>query len=247
MQSQGSFYCSVCTADASGRCSAGSCVTDLAVVSTACLAADCAGSIDARPSCMSALCQTNCTLGLVASTILTSQQVCKISQQPCGEDGLGRQCSALGDCIIPPPLSDLNNGTNNGNNNLADSANTTLIGAVVGAIAAVLLIALIVTIVVLRRRRQQRNSSTPEVEMTEDIKSLFNIKGSELEYISKLGEGSFGIVYKGKFKGQDVAIKKLAVNTRSSAVADFFRFVRSAKTCQALIFIFGLVWFGSEF
>lgn len=35
------------------------------------------------------------------------------------------------------------------------------------------------------------------------------IKNSDLEYIRELGSGTYGTVYYGKWKGSDVAIKKL--------------------------------------
>lgn len=35
------------------------------------------------------------------------------------------------------------------------------------------------------------------------------IKNSDLEYIKELGSGTYGTVFYGKWKGSDVAIKKL--------------------------------------
>lgn len=61
------------------------------------------------------------------------------------------------------------------------------------------------------------------MEVTEEMKSLFNVKSAELQILSKLGEGSFGAVYFGKYKGKHVAIKRLAANMMASQVNDFFR------------------------
>lgn len=38
---------------------------------------------------------------------------------------------------------------------------------------------------------------------------LQTIKNSDLEYIKELGSGTYGTVYHGKWKGSDVAIKKI--------------------------------------
>jgi serine/threonine protein kinase len=52
---------------------------------------------------------------------------------------------------------------------------------------------------------------------------MFSIPASEIQLLEKLGEGSFGAVYSGKWKGKVVAVKKLGSNLLSSQVADFFR------------------------
>jgi serine/threonine protein kinase len=52
---------------------------------------------------------------------------------------------------------------------------------------------------------------------------VFNIRTAELEIISKLGEGSFGSVFLGKWNKRHVAIKKLAASMMAAHVSDFFR------------------------
>jgi serine/threonine protein kinase len=47
------------------------------------------------------------------------------------------------------------------------------------------------------------------VELPDEMKHVFNIKSSDLEIIHKIGEGSYGAVYLGRFHRQYVAIKRL--------------------------------------
>ncbi|XP_010942161.1 RAF-like serine/threonine-protein kinase PRAF isoform X1 [Elaeis guineensis] len=49
----------------------------------------------------------------------------------------------------------------------------------------------------------------PVVQITEDIGHLQIIKNSDLEELRELGSGTFGTVYHGKWRGSDVAIKRI--------------------------------------
>jgi hypothetical protein len=93
--------------------------------------------------------------------------------------------------------------------------------------AAVLLVVLVILIVVLIRKKRiadaRRRNADLMSSIPDDQKHLFNIKASDLTIIKKLGEGSFGAVFLGKFKRRFVAIKKLAGNVMASQVNDFFR------------------------
>eukprot|EP01132_Coremiostelium_polycephalum_P000699 gene699-862_t len=67
------------------------------------------------------------------------------------------------------------------------------------------------------------DSLVPELMMS-DIGPNFTFDFKELEIIEKIGEGGFGIVHKGKLRGQIVAIKQIALQGNSQAAAeDIFR------------------------
>ncbi|PKI75718.1 hypothetical protein CRG98_003861, partial [Punica granatum] len=51
-------------------------------------------------------------------------------------------------------------------------------------------------------------------------RELQTIKASDLEYLKELGSGTYGTVYYGKWKGSDVAIKKLKASCFTNAPAD---------------------------
>lgn len=99
-----------------------------------------------------------------------------------------------------------------------------VIGIAVAAVAFVV-IALAIAVIVVRRYKHNQDIKLRDAAMkiSEEAKGLFNIKASELSVISKLGEGSFGAVYLGKYKGQHVAIKRLATNVLANQINDFFR------------------------
>ncbi|ELP86358.1 protein serine/threonine kinase, putative [Entamoeba invadens IP1] len=64
-----------------------------------------------------------------------------------------------------------------------------------------------IKIVYVDLKTSQENSCDIKIDVQTKLTSKLDY--SELELEKKLGEGSFGVVYKGKFRGDDVAIKKL--------------------------------------
>jgi hypothetical protein len=100
---------------------------------------------------------------------------------------------------------------------------TTKLGIGVGAGAFGLIVTTVVIILVVRLRRTQRAMDRNKADIPLEMMSLFNIKMSEVEILSKLGEGSFGAVYLGRFRKMHVAVKKLSASVLASQVNDFFR------------------------
>lgn len=109
-----------------------------------------------------------------------------------------------------------------------------IVGIVLGILFAIGLLVAVVLVVGRRRRARspERTASQPEedhdVELQEPKpaaeapKAALNIAGKDLKRIKSLGEGSFGVVYQGTYRGKPVAIKQLS-GISSSAVGDFFR------------------------
>jgi hypothetical protein len=94
------------------------------------------------------------------------------------------------------------------------------IGVAVAAFAIIIIIIAIVAVV--RSRRQgMRGEKAPEIP--DDMRGLFSIKASDITLLNKLGEGSYGAVYLGKYKGKFVAVKKLANAALATATNEFFR------------------------
>ncbi|EGC38713.1 hypothetical protein DICPUDRAFT_148631 [Dictyostelium purpureum] len=63
------------------------------------------------------------------------------------------------------------------------------------------------------------DSLVPELLMS-DIGPNFTLEYKDLEIIEQVGEGGFGIVHKGKLRGELVAIKQIAMNGNNQAAAE---------------------------
>jgi hypothetical protein len=111
----------------------------------------------------------------------------------------------------------------------SDSQTRDNIGVAVGISAAILVVILIVVLVIilLVRRRNLQDIKGQLHKVPEAFASMFNIKTSDLEIVSKLGEGSFGAVFLAKYKSpkgeKKVAVKKLTSSMLASSVDGFFR------------------------
>jgi hypothetical protein len=113
-----------------------------------------------------------------------------------------------------------------------------LLGAIIGSVAAVIII-IVVALLIYRRRKEEQL----EYELTDEMKAGFNIKPSDLTVSKKLGEGSYGVVYLGQYKGKQVAVKRLAVAMFANAVADFLAeamLIMSVKIHPNVIQTFGM-------
>lgn len=101
---------------------------------------------------------------------------------------------------------------------------TGVILAIAIPIVAVALILIAVGAIFFRRRSLLLRRLKAEVEqLPEELRSVISIKSSDLVVGKKLGEGSFGAVFKATYKAEKVALKKLSAGMMASHVADFFR------------------------
>lgn len=60
-------------------------------------------------------------------------------------------------------------------------------------------------------------------------RELHELRFDDIKFGEKIGEGSFGQVFKGKLWGQEVALKRLRINGDVENVKDFKKEVRIMK------------------
>eukprot|EP00026_Physarum_polycephalum_P000443 Phypoly_transcript_00444.p1 GENE.Phypoly_transcript_00444~~Phypoly_transcript_00444.p1 ORF type:complete len:909 (-),score=141.61 Phypoly_transcript_00444:1068-3794(-) len=109
----------------------------------------------------------------------------------------GKYLNSTADIIYPAPFHWL----------AKPKANTKLIVAIVVPVAVVIFISLIVGAMFIRRQRQQAVHALAKTE--EGERRAYKIDFSSVEILDLIGSGSFGHVYRGTYRGADVAIKKL--------------------------------------
>lgn len=121
----------------------------------------------------------------------------------------------------PAPVLDPGNGVQ-----VSQPLSAGAIAGIVVGVGAFLAILIVVGIIFGRRfRAMQKQKEQAELNGAQIPEHLteWAIKSNEIELSQKLGEGSFGAVYKGKYKGKDVAVKKLTANVLGTAVQAFFQ------------------------
>lgn len=102
--------------------------------------------------------------------------------------------------------------------------------AAIVVVAIVLVAALVILAILLVRRRNAPKSEwetylANEVSQNHAAQSAtaFNLKSSDLKIGQKLGEGSYGAVYLGEYKGSPVAVKRLIAAQLGAQVGAFFQ------------------------
>jgi hypothetical protein len=80
---------------------------------------------------------------------------------------------------------------------------------------------------------EMNSLSIPIAKLAPDVAFVHVPIITEVETSKKLGEGGFGIVYKGKWDGRQVAVKELKVKANSE-VSKFREFQREVYTMSAL-------------
>nr|POE56944.1 cysteine-rich receptor-like protein kinase 29 [Quercus suber] len=106
----------------------------------------------------------------------------------------------------------------------SNSSRTTIVVVVTTISAAVLIISICICIYLRKRnpRKKVESEAEDEISVVESLRFDFGIIRVATQNFSdanKLGEGGFGIVYKGKFSnGQEIAVKRLSRNSSQGEV-----------------------------
>lgn len=98
-------------------------------------------------------------------------------------------------------------------------SNTKLIVVIIVPVFVVVLVGIIIAVMFIHRQRRKVTAALMKTE--EGERRVYKIDFSALETSHQLGEGSFGVVYKGEYRGADVAVKKL----KQQKVVYFFLFL----------------------
>eukprot|EP01122_Echinamoeba_exundans_P010757 TRINITY_DN4092_c0_g1_i1.p1 TRINITY_DN4092_c0_g1~~TRINITY_DN4092_c0_g1_i1.p1 ORF type:complete len:1750 (-),score=239.11 TRINITY_DN4092_c0_g1_i1:2239-7488(-) len=140
---------------------------------------------------------------------------------------------------VDSPPSASQSGSDSNSSALAPNA-VTGISVSVAVVALLLIVVAILLIIRMRRRAADRAN---QLELDDSMRKQLNIQASEIQVLNKLGEGSFGAVYLGKYNKQFVAIKRLTASVLSSQIAEFFReasLMLSIKQHPNVVKIYGM-------
>ncbi|KAK2452470.1 putative receptor protein kinase [Trifolium repens] len=111
----------------------------------------------------------------------------------------------------PPPPSTINNTSSQGKSNI-----TTVIAIAVPVVAVMVLIIICIYLRVRKSRKKfkTQENEDDEIEISESLRFNFDtIRDATNDFVesNKLGQGGFGIVYKGRLStGQEIAVKRLS-------------------------------------
>ncbi|KAK2452477.1 putative receptor protein kinase [Trifolium repens] len=123
----------------------------------------------------------------------------------------------------PPPSA--TTGSNTTSQGKSNNNSSSTIGIAVGVPIAIVVMVFIFFFIYLRLRRpkkrseeiQEEEDEEDKIEISEPLQFNFNTICSATNDFSnsnKLGEGGFGIVYKGRlFNGEEIAVKRLSMNS----------------------------------
>ena len=83
-----------------------------------------------------------------------------------------------------------------------------------------------------------------DIPISDEISGML-ISKSEMKFDNKLGEGAFGVVFKGSYKNKTIAIKQLKGNLNESSMTDFQKEVGLISYEFQSFFLFSFFHFSS--